>query len=523
VRAHNYITSCLIACVSSVHADDTQREVLAGDSQKKIAINSVLPELPGKTMPARQQNDIPTPTSSIQEKIQTLTSGTSKPRSISANEVKNITVPIALTQSTTAVLGANRIELQHQSENIYSNLSVGGVAQGDKGLRPATTLNMAYALTEQGVVGANLHFSPQRTEVVLNSAYQSAIGLRTKASLGYMWGRQAFDFPSGKEDVKLAQLSYALDLKYHDKNWFENLQSVGLAIWGSRARQHSADTPVYLLQQSAHNYQILVDSRKLALGRLQGQALDMQFALLPNVVMQTALGREQLVFPFSDGSSERNTKLFSDVKLHYEPSADWLLTSHYQSGTSGQKFGLSIAHSGWKLAVMHQRGSNGIKGIDSVMLGYDFSYGQKNSSRSALAERMQIQSQDNKNTLLRDAANRPSKMPQSFLAKVDPSATKNFISICKNASVSNITINPNGQLSLAVGSGAITIMEILRNGLSFAYEGIFSPGNASLNISLPNLPQAQASDLYLIEVADSNGNRYRIDADASLIKSLSCQ
>lgn len=523
MKAHNYITSCLIIWASSAYADDDEKKSFVEDSQKEIAIVSVLPELPGKTVPERKYSDIPIQTRSVQERIQDLTSGMPKPRSVSANEVKSMTVPITLTQTTTAMVGANKIELQHQSESIYSNLSVGGVTQGNGGIRPATILNTAYALTEEGVLGGNLLFSPQRSEAVLNGVYQLAMGLRAKASLGYMWGKQTFDFPSGKAEAKLAQFSYAFDLKYHDKNWFESLQSIGVGIWGSRARQHSADTPVYTLQQTANNYQILLDSRKLALGRLQGQSVDMQFALLPNLVMQTALGREQLVFPFSDGRSERNTKLFSDLKLHYEPVADWLLTGNYQSSTSGQQFGVSIAHSGWKLALMRQRGSNGIKGVDSVMLSYDFIYGQKSRNQSSLAERMQIQAQDNKNALLREAATRPSKMPQSFLAKVDPTAIKNFMSICKNASVSNITISPNGQLSLAVGSGAITIMQILRNGTNFAYDGIFSAGNASLNVSLPNLPQALFSDLYMIEVADSNGNRYRIDADASLIKSFGCQ
>ena len=523
MKAHNYITSCLIAWASSAYADDNERKSFVEDSQTEIAIVSVLPELPGKTMPEHKYSETPTQAQSVQEKIQDMTSGISKSRSLSANQVKNISVPITLTQSTTATVSANKIEVQHQSENIYSNLSVGGIAQGQGGFRPATVLNMAYALTEQGVLGGNLLFSPQRSEAVLNSVYQWAMGLRAKASLGYMWGKQDFDFPSGKSEVKLAQLSYLLDLKYHDKNWFDNLQSIGVGMWGSHARQHSTDTSMYILQQTANSYQIMLDSRKLSLGRLQGHAVDMQFALLPNLVMQTALGREQLVFPFSDGRSERNTKLFSDLKLHYEPIADWLLLANYQSGTSGQQIGLSMGHSGWKLALMHQRGSNGVKGIDSVMLSYDFIYGQKSRSQSTLAERMQTHAQENKNALLREAASRPSKMPQSFLAKVDPTALKNFMRICKNASVSNITINPNGQLSLTVGSGALTIMHILRNGTHFAYDGIFGAGNASLNVSLPNLPQALANDLYVIEVADGNGNRYRIDADASLIKSLNCQ
>lgn len=519
-----HLTSCLIAWAASAHTAYGQVMPVGDAGKSNSAITIELPELPADAHATKAYvppSSVPKP--NADEELRRPASVAGKPKSLNLSEVKNINVPIELTKDTSATINANKLELKHQSEDLYGNLSIGSAAYGEGGYRPTAAWNMAYALSEASALGGNLYFSPQRLEAVLNGVYQWSSGVRAKGSIGHMWGKQDFDFPSGKTAVKLGQSAYAFDLKYHGSEWFKNLQAVGVSVWGSRAAQYSADTPIYFLRQTEKSYSVFLDSRKLALGRLHGQAVDMQFALLPNMVVQTALGREQLIFPFSDGSRENIIKPFVDLKLHYEPLADWLLTGQYQNGTSGRQFGLSMGHSEWKLAVMRQVGSNGVKGSSSVMLSYDFVLGKKSRNAPTLAERMQVNAKSDKYAALREAATRPSKMPQSFLAKIDPTATKNIISICKNASTNNVVIQQNGQLKLTVGSGAITILDVVRNGEDFAYSEIFSGGDASLNLFLPKLPQALATDIYSIEVIDSNGIRHRIDADVSLIKSLSCQ
>lgn len=444
------------------------------------------------------------------------------PRQLSLKEIKNIPVPIAMGDGATATISAQKLTWQQQTENLYSNIALGGIAQEGRGFRLGTSIDIAYAIAPQSTLGGNLFLSPQRSEMVISGVHALPFGLRVKGSWGYMWGQQDFDFSSGKTSVDLSQHAYAFEIKYNNKDWFKRLQSLGVSAWGAQAKQRSGATPTYFQQQTASSYSIFLDSRTLATGRLSGQSLNTQIALSPHLVLQTALGREQLIFPFSDGSQESTIKPFLDLKMHYEPRHDWLLMGQYQHATSGKKFDLSMQYLSWKLAVMRQRGSQGIQGNDSVMLSYEWISGRHHGGRSTLAERLLPSTQEDTYVLLRDAATRPSVMPQSFLAKVDPTAAKKIMSICKNTSIKGATLSANGQFTISVGSGVITVDKALHNGKAFSYEGVFSGGNASFSIDLPKLPAANDKDIYIIEVSDGL-KRYAITADASLVKSLVCQ
>lgn len=444
------------------------------------------------------------------------------PRQISLSEIKNMSVPIALGDGTAATISTQKFTWQHQAENLYSHVALGAIAPESRGFGLGAGIDVAYALAQQTILGTNIFLSPQRSEMVINGVHSLPFGLLVKGSWGYMWGKQDFDFSSGKKSVDLSQRGYAFEVKYNNKEWFKPLQNLGLSAWGAQAKQRSNEAPIYFQQQTASSYNIFLDSRKLAIGRLNGQSLNTQIAVSPNLVLQAALGREALTFPFSDGSQESSIKPFLEFKLHYEPKPDWRFVGQYQHATSGKKFDLSMQYLSWKLALMHQHGNNGIQGSDSVMLSYEWIPGRHRGGRSTLAEQLLPSAPDNVLTLLRDAATRPSVMPQSFLAKVDATASKKIMSICSNASIQGATLSPNGLFTIPVGSGVITINKALRNGEAFSYDGIFSAGNASFSIDLPKLPGASDTDIYNIEVSDGL-KRYAIMADASLVKSLVCQ
>lgn len=497
------ITVCLLVCTISVHAEESAL---------------IIPELPGAETKPIAVTDIAT--SAVYDLSRYAKIFKEESRRISLGEIKNISVPLKLGANTNAVISPQKLTWQHQAEDLYSHIGMGAIEQGGHGLRFATTLNAAYALSEKSTLGGNLLLSSQRSEIVVNSVYQSPLGLRIKGSLGYMWGKQEFDFPSGKASVNLSQHAYAVEMKYHNKEWFKSIQALGVSAWGSAASQRSGDNPIYTLQQTATSYNVLFDSRKLATGRLNGQALDAQIAVLPNLVLQSTLGREQLVFPFSDGTQERRLKPFVDLKLHYEPISDWQLMGQYQNSTTAQQLGFSMQYAAWKLSLIQQQGKQGIQGNHSVMLSYDWIPGRRSAASSTLAERLQPNQQDTTQyALLRDAATRPAVIPQSFLAKIDPSASKKAMAICKNTSLQGATLSPDGKFTILVGSGAIAITQAQHNGAAFAYDGIFSSANASFIIDLPKLPQAISTDIYVIDVVDGNGARYRIEADASLLKS----
>ncbi|MDP8306307.1 MAG: hypothetical protein RAO75_07385 [Candidatus Chlorobium antarcticum] len=97
-------------------------------------------------------------------------------------------------------------------------------------------------------VGASAVIYEKRRDMILSTILQVPnSGFRFRASGGYLWGEQTFDFLSGEADIDLDQYSWLLSTSWVPSeeqrgNW---LHSVGMSVWGARANQTSILDPVY--------------------------------------------------------------------------------------------------------------------------------------------------------------------------------------------------------------------------------------------------------------------------------------
>jgi len=418
-------------------------------------------------------------------------------------------VPFALADgSVTGTLSPTGANMQYHGQKTIGIIGFGlGCFRPEIGQSMAGgQLELATMLGNRFAIGSSIALYKNRKDLVINGIWQLPdSGFRFKASGGYLWGNQNFDFPSGEANIDLEQYSYSLATKYilNDTGETGTLQSVGLSVWGAQANQKSnADGPRSFMRETATDFLIMNDPLKLSEGRLFGAAADAQVALLSNLIAKGSLGYERLTFPFSDGTRELNESAYYALDLFYEPTASLTLGAGYRAGAGENRISVTAETGNWQLNAFHNEGQNGIADNDGIMLSYRLLL-PAGKQKTPLAQRMQpVRSSDSGN-LLADALARPAQLPQSFLAKVDPTAVTLAATISKTGLPSGATVNSNGDVFITVGTGTPTINGITRNGSSYPYAVLVSTTSTQVVIHTRQLPEPSgASDAWVISVAD---------------------
>jgi hypothetical protein len=221
-------------------------------------------------------------------------------------------------------------------------------------------------------IGTKNIFYGQKQEHILNFVWQIPdSGFRLRASGGYLWGGENYDFPSGRSRAYLHQYSALLSARYvfpEDRSPI-GLQSVGLSAWGSRAKQDGASgAPRSFIEDTTTEWRVIDDPLKLAEGSLTGVAWDAQVALLPEVVGKLSTGYERLTYPFSDGTRERNEHLFWSGGLNWQPFSKVTVGADYLSGVGERRTSVKVESGSVALNGFYSQGQNGVADNSGVMM-----------------------------------------------------------------------------------------------------------------------------------------------------------
>ncbi len=425
-------------------------------------------------------------------------------------------VPFALADgSVTGALSPERATMQYRGKESIATLGLGfGYFRPDIGnAMPGGQFELATMLGGHLALGSTFNLYENRKDLVVNSVWQVLdSGVRFKASGGYLWGNQNFDFPSGLANIDLEQYSYSLATQYvlNDSGDAGTLQSIGLSAWGAQANQKSnADGPRSFLRETATDYLVMNDPLKLSEGRLLGAAADMQFALLSSLVLKGSLGYEQLKYPFSDGTRELNEKLYYSIDLFCEPFSTLFLGAGFRSGAGENRISVTAETGNWQLSAFHNKGQNGVADNDGIMLACRLSL-PSGKQKAPLSQRMKPTRSCNTGNLLADALLRPAQLPQSFLAKVDPTAVTLAATISK-AGLNGATVNSQGDVFVTVGSGSPTINSITRNGSPYSSTTLVTTTPTQVVIHSRLFPAATPSgDTWVISVTDGSSIGYNV-------------
>ncbi|EAT60083.1 hypothetical protein CferDRAFT_2090 [Chlorobium ferrooxidans DSM 13031] len=431
-------------------------------------------------------------------------------------------VPFSLADgSVTGVLGPARARMQYHGNKSIATAGLGMVYyKPDIGSAMAGgEFEFATMLWEPFAVGSTITLFNDRRDLVVNSVWQIPdSGFRIKTSGGYLWGNQIFSFPSGDANIDLQQFSYSIASQYilNDSAERGKLQSIGLSVWGAQAKQKSsADAPRSFMRETATSYFIMNDPLKLSEGRMFGAAADAQVALLSSLIIKGSFGYERLEFPFSDGTRELNKSVYYAFELFYEPSSELFLGAGYRSGAGENRISVTAETGNWQLSAYHNHGQNGVAGNDGIMLTCRISL-PVGKQTASLAQRMKPSRSSDSANMLADALTRPVQLPNSFLAKVDPTAVTLAATISKAGLPGGVTVNSAGDVFITVGKGSPSITGVMRNGSPYSYSALVTTPSTQVVIHTRQFPSAAISgDIWVISVTDSMPENYTVAVKTS--------
>jgi len=410
-----------------------------------------------------------------------------------------------------ASIAPTATDIRFESKNYLGHVGLNYLTPGSTyGL--GVKADGAYLLGKTVAIGTNLSLNNNLKEAVLSGVWMPEdTHLKTKLSAAYMTGQQAFGFYSGTSNANLSQASYYFSTDYVvPKEQSSYLHSVGISTWGSKARQTNNPDPIYSVAQTASAYQIMMDPLKLAVGTLQGEALNTQVGITKEVIAKASAGYESVKFPFSDGTQESNKRIYQDYVVQYQPTDKIVLQTGYKMGAAINNIMISAAYSQWKLTGFKNNGVNGVTGNQGAMLTYSIPLdGSTKSVAFGTLTRPELIG--NSSYILRDAATRPIQLPQTFLAKVDTTAVKTVASISKVGLPAGVTVNAAGDALVTVGVGGGAITQVTRNGASYAYAPVVQIAGNNLVIKTRMFPAAASSgDTYVVSVTDKNSVPYLV-------------
>jgi len=409
-----------------------------------------------------------------------------------------------------ASISPTTTDVRFESKNYLAHFGLNYLAPGSTyGL--GIKADGSYLLAQTLAIGTNLTANNNFKEAVLSGVWMPQdTHLKVKLSGSYMVGEQTFNFYSGNSNANLSQASYYFSTDYVvPKEQSSYLHSVGIATWGSKAKQTNNPDPIYSVVNTTSAYQIMMDPLKLAVGTLQGEALNAQVGLSKQIIVKASAGYESLKFPFSNGTQELDKRIYQDYVVQYQPLDDLTLQAGYKMGAAMNNIMLSSAYSRWKLTAFKNNGVNGITGNQGLALTYTLPL-DGNAKAVAFGTLTRPELIGNSAFILRDAATRPIQLPQTFLAKVDTTAVKMVASIAKD--IPGVNVNAAGIATVVVGNGANAITSVTRNGQPWAYNSAIQITNQNIAINVKLLPAALATgDTYVLHVTDSSNVPYLVN------------
>lgn len=383
----------------------------------------------------------------------------------------------------------------------------------------ASRLEYAKLLNERYALGLGVQLGKHQSEFLTRNIYLTEDKkLEFDVALSYMKARPKFDFDSGAERLSVTQFSGVASVRrlFAPEDGI-GLHSLGASIWGSQARSPNNLSEMIVINDTPTYVSILSDPRRISLGRMRGQSLDAQYATSAAAVFNASVGAEQVIYPMADGTRESQLRPYLAAGLKYEMENKTMLDLRLASGVSNSAT-LSVSGAATRLALSVARGRNGAPNNTSLMLYVDLlkllDPARKNQDAPSLALKESLQRYSDAG-LLDKAATRPMQLPQNVLAKVDHTGVRK-VTVEKAGLPPGSKYNADYKhLLIAVGTGALTLVNFQRNGVVQALMPQFVLSSGAVTVDVHNLPASTSPDKYEIRVMDASGSVYSVKLSSS--------
>lgn len=400
---------------------------------------------------------------------------------------------------------------------------VGGIfGSGDGGSGSATRFEYAKLVNDYFAIGGQALLGEYQKEVVGRGVFLSKDKeYELDAALSFMKATPLFDFDSGSERVSVSQPSGIISLRHlYRPVKGVGLHSVGASLWAAHAQRSDKAEAKTVVTESPDTYDFLYDPRQLALGRLRGTSLDLQYAPLSSLVFNGSFGAEEVVYSMADGSRNSERRPYISGGLKMELAKDTHFNIKASDGIS-KNFTIGLSRGAAQLSVGVSEGRAGALSNKTIMLDIDLgkllwpeSMGTGEAAFVSLAERESFE-RFSSDSLIDKASSRPVQLPQNILAKVDRTGVQR-VSVKKQNLAPGTTISGDfRELFVPVGVGALKLVSLLRNGVVSSQAGSFVLGSGKIVVNLFSLPSPSGVDRYVIRVIDASGATYDVKVDVA--------
>ncbi|MCC7005335.1 MAG: hypothetical protein IT497_01660 [Ottowia sp.] len=431
------------------------------------------------------------------------------------------TFPLNLGEKSSVTFGERTTNYQfiHDRVLVKANAGWGYVSQGTG----IVGLDFASLVGDSAALGLNLSYQQDKLEAVIHHMkYWLPLGWRWKGSLSYMQGRQQFNFLQTSEKAKLSQLTYygAIDW-LNTSNLGAGIQSVGLATWGGKSKNHSQFEEQEYAVDTQDYFLITRDHRWLSEGRLLGTALSFQY--VPNAdfpwIFKGSVGQEWLKYPYMNGGADNYRNLYLDGRLDYQLNRLSAFNLGYKYGVVENRMEVGWRYSYLGLSGFYSQGRNGLDNQYGALLNVDILALLSKPKRTEMQAANNIlpvshavrENKISPTELLQETILRPIQLPIAFMVKVDPTGVKHF-RVEKAGLPNGSFVTSQGNIYIPVTQGPSVIFSALVNGQPVSgVEGKFNTQANQLVVITKNLPDPVSMDDYVVDIEDSStGTVYRV-------------
>ncbi|CUJ48570.1 Uncharacterised protein [Achromobacter ruhlandii] len=418
------------------------------------------------------------------------------------------------TPNLTMPLGDGSLSLGRDSFALSTPDSRFRVGAGAMDSAPIGRIEYATLITDRFALGASMQLGEYQRELIGRGLFVDASKqYEFDAALSLMKGRPSFDFDSGSARVPVTQLAGVVSARrlFSPESGL-GLHALGVSGWAARAHSPNNLSSRTVTEDYATYTRLLYDPRRIATGRLYGASVDLQYAPFSTLVLRTSLGMESERYPMGNGTVESRHRPYLSGGLKFALYEDYLLDLQVSNGVS-RDLVASLSGDKARLSFGMSRGRDGALNSKTVMVYVDLmkfiSPSRHAADDTSLALRESLQQYAGAR-LLDKAVTRPDRIPQTFLAKVDRTGVQEVF-------IEKAGLPPGAKLSadsrslnVAVGSGALTLVSVQKNGAALSAAPQFTVSPGQVNVALMQLPVPAAIDEYVVRVTDAALATYNV-------------
>ena len=365
-----------------------------------------------------------------------------------------------------------------------------------------TGLNFARLHNDHVAWGLNANLGPDNVDLVFNSLYSLPSQWHAGLSLGYLDRTDTYSFFTGPAEASASQLSHRLSLQKS----FEpdsRVTHMGVQWYGARVLQ-TQSTEHVVAEETATELRWWLDPRRLAPGRLTGLSGIVGTRPWDGGQFKFTLGVERLSHSYQDGTGSSERRATASVDLSQRLSGCWQLAGGMTTGVASRQMRASIGQGVWSLELNRVNGRQGMPGDTTVALTMNLPLG--GSAQSAC----QKNRSDASGTpvgfdRLGQVHRRPTELPTTILAKVDPTARPYLLAAFDKAAVGNaqVSVTPDA-LIIRLAEPVTSFGLLLIDGQPVANVGttgapLATAQNGALHVDIRHFPNPGAGVTQTVE------------------------